>query len=218
MTGPWRLRACRKLPPCCPRPTDYSSPHSSHCDRCRWATGPPAPPSRLKDKEIDAHRLPAQSVTCTLVETNKRTGFDFWTGAVAKNSSGLMHVQQMSHGIIWIQQPGGWCSLRSAYARLSLPCCGNKNNCLLGFHSPQRGSVCDHVMSISTLKLAPLPSQFNISRRAAKGRGHVQRDLFDLLQWFFICQCLWDHRGAYFPSDCVTSIPLFVRACLCLIW
>lgn len=144
--------------------------------------------------------------------------FWFWTGAVAKNSSGLMHVQQMSHGIIWIQQPWGWCSLRSAYARLSLPCCGNKNNCLLGFHSPERGSVCDHVMSISTLKLAPLPSQFNISRRAAKGRGHVQRDLFDLLQWFLICQCLWDHKGAYFPSACVTSIPLFVRACLRLIW
>lgn len=53
--------------------------------------------------------------------------------------------------------PQGLCSLRSTYARLSLACCGNKNNCLLGFYSPQRGSVCDNVMSISTLKLGRLP-------------------------------------------------------------
>lgn len=104
---------------------------------------------------------------------------------------------------------------------LSLLCCGNKNNCLLGFHSPQRGSVCDHVMSISTLKLASLPSQLIISRRAAKGRGHVQRDLFDLLQWLLVVLhlsvSLGDHEGACFPRDCVTSVQLFVRACLYLI-
>lgn len=209
MTGPWRLRACRKLLPCCPRPTDCSSPRSSHCDRCRWATGPPAPPSRLKDKEIHAQRLPAQSVTCTLLDANNRTGQVFileWSRCQKQLRS---HVQQTNAtNVTWHYL--NECSLRSAYARLSLPCCGNKNNCLLGFHSPQRGSVCDHVMSISTLKLASLPSQFIISRRAAKGRGHVQRDLFDLLQWllvvFHLSVSLGDHEGAYFPRDCVTSV------------
>lgn len=135
------------------------------------------------------------------------------------------HVQQTNAtNVTWHylnSTPWGSCSLRSAYARLSLPCCGNKNNCLLGFHSPQRGSVCNHVMNISTLKLAPLPSQFIISRRAAKGRGHVQRDLFDLLQWLLVVLhlsvSLGDHEGAYFPRDCIMSVQLFMRACLYLI-
>lgn len=168
MTGPWTLPACRKLPPCCPRPADCSSPRSSHCDRCRSATGPPAPPSRLRDKEIHAHRLAAQSVTPrapTAVWSRRRkqkdrTGFGF-----LERSCCLVHLQQTSRGIIWTEHPRGSSSLRRAHARLSLPSCGNKNNCLLGFHSPQRESVCDHVMSISTLKRAPPPSQFNVSGR-----------------------------------------------------
>lgn len=162
MTGPWRLRACRKLLPCCPRPTDCSSPRSSHCDRCRWATGPPAPPSHLKDKGIHAHRLPAQSVTCTLVDANKRTGQVFileWSRCQKQLRSHELATNVTWHYLNSI--PQGSCSLRSAYARLSLPCCGNKNNCLLGFYSPQRGCVRDcrgvYVMSVSTLKLAPFP-------------------------------------------------------------
>lgn len=156
------------------------------------------------------------------LDANNRTGQVFileWSHCQKQLRS---HVQQTNAtNVTWHylnSKPPGSCSLRSAYARLSFPCCGNKNNCLLGFHSPQGGSVCDHVMSISTLKPAPLPSQFIMSRRAAKGRGHVQRDLFDLLQWFLVVLhlsvSLGDHGGVYFPSDGVTSIQLFLRAYL----
>lgn len=50
MTEPWQPQACRRPPPCCPRPADCSSPRSSHCGRCQSATGPPAPPFHLKIK------------------------------------------------------------------------------------------------------------------------------------------------------------------------
>lgn len=146
MTESWQPQACRRPPPCCPRPADCSSPRSSHCGRCQSATGPPAPPSHLKEEETYTHRIQYQwvaitvcvCVTCTLrwlcpvgvwtwtCECKKEDTFFVWV-AVAKNSSGLMYVQQMSSCIILTERlPWGSSSLRIAYARLSLPCCGKK--------------------------------------------------------------------------------------------
>lgn len=165
-------QACRRPPPCCPRPADCSSPRSSHCGRCLSATGPPAPPSHLKVEEMmRAHRLLTQCVTvilcvwpahldecahwCFHIYEYKRKGHIFGRQKQLRSNVRATNVTLD----YFTDTPWGSPSLRFVYARLSLPCkTKNKQqqpSCLLGFHSPKGGSVCDHVMNISILKFVP---------------------------------------------------------------
>lgn len=67
------------------------------------------------------------------------------------------------------------------------------------------------------------PPQFYIPWGAAKGEGHVQRDLFDLHQWPVfragLCE-IWGEGGIFFPNAYVTVfcvcmfVQMNVRVCL----
>lgn len=194
MTEPWPPPACRTPPPCCPRPADCSSPRSSHCGRCRWATGPPAPPSHLRGRG-EAHAQvtgPTQSpprppgrVFYFLLLPHLRLNLQ-----VCERSRGLFGTSCQKQfrsrvrgskrhvALFWRHKlPRGSSSLGRAYARLSLPCClggwrgvgrrEERGKCPPGLASLQGGSVCDHVMSALALQ----PSSFHITGGSAVGGG-----------------------------------------------
>lgn len=57
VTAPWLPPACRRRQPCYRHPAGCSSPRSSHCDKSRSTTVPPAPPSHLwREKERESER------------------------------------------------------------------------------------------------------------------------------------------------------------------
>lgn len=64
------------------------------------------------------------------------------------------------------------------------------------------------------------PSQFHISGGSAKRGGHVQKDLFDLHWWFFICVRLCEIKRVYiFPSHVwitLFHVSMFVCVNICV--
>lgn len=244
MTEPWLPPACRTPPPCCPRPADCSSPRSSRCGRCRWATGPPAPPSHLiGGREADAQVMARCSFpsfvpwvslflfiyffcpVCvwTFKCVLKEKGPVVCMGPVAKNSSGLTYVEQMSCCVILTQDtPWGSSSLGSAYARLSFPCCRGREEegrgkCLPGLDGLRGGSVC----VIMWWVFWPYnPPHFTSLGDVLRGEC-VQRDLLHLHRWFFIfiCVCWWEWYKRLHISFAKHQTGMF--ACICqvgLMW
>lgn len=200
MTEPWLPPACRTPPPCCPRPADCSSPRSSRCGRCRWATGPPAPPSHLiGGREADAQVMaPMQfSLFCALGEfififyfflphlcghqlqvcaQRERTRCLYGTSGQKQLRS---HIRGTNVMLRYFDARYSLriilirkCLCKAILSSLSGAGGGGKGEMPAGtWRSSGRKCVCDHVMSVLALQ----PSSFHITGGCAEGGMRPKR-------------------------------------------
>lgn len=233
MTESWQPQACRRPPPCCPRPADCSSPRSSHCGRCQSATGPPAPPSHLKEEETYTHRIQYQwvaitvcvCVTCTLrwlcpvgvwtwtCECKKR-GHIFCMGSCCQKQL-RSHVRATNvklHYFDWTP-PLRIILIKDCLCKAIPSLLWKKNNCPLGLDRPRGGSVCDHVMSVSALKCVPPPC-FTSLGGLLRGKD-TSREICLICTdgSLFVCVCVRS-RG-YIFSQCLHCF-VYVRLSVCV--